>query len=180
MTLANAEELREVVSEPRGLARALARHAYGMRCWVDLIGARLALFEEPEAKALAARLVADNARHMLLFREQAAALGADPDAYRVPPEGEAIYDRLAELEDAREIAAFALGSLEHFGELLAAYRTAADPASAGVIDSVAADVDEHRAALRRLLGGDPGSLRLEAKRMYEARELVEVGSYAAG
>jgi hypothetical protein len=179
MTLANPEELREAVSEPRGLANALARHAYGMRCWVDLIGARLALFEEPEGKALAARLVADNARHMLLFRERAAALGAHPDTYRAPAEGEAIYERLAELGDAREIAAFALGSLEHFGELLSVYRSAADPESASAIDRVAADVDEHRAGLRRLLGEDPGDLRHEAERMYEARELVEVGSYGA-
>jgi hypothetical protein len=178
MTLVNADELHEVVSDPRALGRALARHAYGMRRWVDLIGAKLERFREPEDKALAARLVSDNARHMLLFREAATALGASPDAYRAPPEGEAIYDRLEQLTDSREIAAFALGSLEHFSELLAVYGSAADPASARAIELVAADVDDHRAGLRRLLENEPGELLHEAERMYEARELVEVGSYA--
>ena len=179
MALANAEELRTTLTgSPHALGRVFARHAYGMRSWVDQIGRKLSLFERPEAKATAARIVGDNARHMLLFRERAAALGIDPDAYRVPPEGEAIYERLEQLVDPAEIAAFALGSLEHFSELLAAYRGAAHGESAAVIDAVAADVDEHRAALRALLRGEPEERRREAERLYEARELAEVRSYA--
>ena len=94
MSLANAAELRDVVADPRALGCAFARHAYGMRRWVDLIGAKLALFSDPQAKALAARLVGDNARHMLIFRERAVALGYEPDSYRAPGEGEAFYERL--------------------------------------------------------------------------------------
>ena len=177
MTLANAAELRTTLSGPRALGRVFARHAYGMRCWVDEIGRKLASFEEPEAKALAARLVGDNARHMLLFRERSVALGVDADAYRAPEEGEAIYDRLRELTDPVAIAAFALGSLDHFGELLDVYGSAADGENARVIERVAADVEEHRALLRSLLADRGGEPRREAERLYESRELVEVGLY---
>ena len=167
-----------MLGTPSALARCLARHAYGMRRWVQVIGGKLALFERPEDLAVAARLVGDNARHMALFRERAAALGADPDAYRAPPAGEAIYDRLEELADPTEIAAFALGSLDHFAELLSVYREAADADTAAVIEQVAADVREHRALLGPLAGGAGEGLRAEAGRMYEDRERVEVPGYA--
>lgn len=178
MTVANAGQVRAALCEPSALGGAFARHAYGMRRWVDQIGRKLELFVRPEAKALAARLVGDNARHMLLFRERAGALGIDPDSYRAPVEGEAIYERLERLTDPVDIAAFALGSLDHFSELLAVYRSPADGESAAVIEQVAADVEEHRALLRSLLGGEGEQLRREAERLYEARELVEVEGYA--
>lgn len=178
MPLANAAELRDIVADPRALGCAFARHAYGMRRWVDLIGAKLALFSDPEAKALAANLVGDNARHMLIFRARATALGYEPDAYRAPHEGEAIYDRLERLDDPVEITAFALGSLDHFGELLAIYRSGADAESAAAIDRVADDVEAHRTALRARLPARSGDLQAEAGRLYEARELIEAGVYA--
>lgn len=177
MTLANADELRSALTDQRALGRAFARHAYGMGRWIDQIGRKLELFEEPAPKALAARVVGDNGRHMVLFRERAAALGVDVAAYRAPSEGEAIYDRLEQLTDPVEIAAFALGSLDHFSELLAVYRSAADAESATAIDAVTADVAEHRAGLRSVLRGAGEDRRLEAERLYEVRERVEVDGY---
>src|SRR6478672_9258667 len=88
MSLANADELAEILSERARLGRVFARHAYGMQAWVDLFSPRVAEIREPEVKELVARLVADNARHMLLFRRRAVAHGVDPDAYACPPEGE--------------------------------------------------------------------------------------------
>lgn len=178
MTIANSDELRGVLAVPPALGRCLARHAYGMHRWVVQIGRKLELFERPEDLAVAARLVGDNARHMLLLRERASALGADPDGYRAPREGEAIYDRLEELTDPANIAAFALGSLDHFRALLLIYRGVADGTTAAVIDQVLADVEEHRGLLRGLLGGSGEAHRAEAEGLYEARELVEVEGYA--
>ena len=68
MALENAAELAAVLDRRERLGLVFARHAYGMRAWVDLFSARVASIEDPEAKALVATLVADNARHMLLFR----------------------------------------------------------------------------------------------------------------
>jgi hypothetical protein len=75
VTVANVEELRRTLGQPSALARCLARHAYGMRRCVQLIGGQLALVVRPGDLAVAARLVGDNARHMLLFRECRALLG---------------------------------------------------------------------------------------------------------
>ena len=80
----------------------------------------------PPTRRCSPTLVATNARHMMLFRERAAANGTDPDAYTCPDEGEAIYDRIPELYGADELVGYALGSLDHFAELLAVYRAAAD------------------------------------------------------
>lgn len=177
MSVANANELRGVLAAPQALGRCLARHAFGMRCWVELMGRNLGRFERPADLAVVARLVGDNARHMLLFRARAIALGVDPDGYRAPPAGAVIYERLEGLTDASDMAAFALGSLDHFSELLSIYRSVADDDTSAVIDQVLADVDEHRALLGGLLGGRGETLRAEAERLYEARELMEVGGY---
>lgn len=177
MSVANAKELRSALIEPRALGRCLARHAFGMRCWIELIGRTLGRFERPADLAVAARLVGDNARHMLLFRSRAIALGVDPDEYRAPPTGAVIYERLEGLTDARDMAAFALGSLDHFDELLQIYRSVADDDSSSAIDQVLADVDEHRALLDGLLEDRGGALRAEAQLLYRARELVEVEGY---
>ena len=101
MALENVSELSQVLAERQRLGLVFARHAYGMRAWVDLFSERVPAVADPEAKALLAQLVADNARHMLLFRERALANGVDPDAYVPPPEGEAIYERIPELDGAR-------------------------------------------------------------------------------
>jgi hypothetical protein len=178
MALENAAELAAVLDRRERLGLVFARHAYGMRAWVDLFSARVASIEDPEAKALVAALVADNARHMLLFRARARADGVDPDAYVAPDEGEAIYRRLDELSDVDELLGYAIGSLDHFDELLSVYRNAARGRDAATIDAVRADVTRMRATLRPLVSADADELAAEAHERYRLRELVETPRYA--
>jgi hypothetical protein len=178
MALENVSELSEVLAERARLGRVFARHAYGMRAWVDLFSARVPAVADPEAKALLAELVADNARHMVLFRRRALAHGVDPDGYDPPPEGEVIYERIDELSGLDELAGYALGSLGHFSELLAVYRGAADGEDRAAIDEVTADVQRMRAALEPLAGADGARRAAEAHELYRVRELVETPRYA--
>jgi hypothetical protein len=178
MALENAAELACVLRRRDRLGKVFARHAYGMRAWVDLFSARIAGIDDPEAKALVATLVADNARHMMLFRKRAAAHGVDADAYSAPAEGEAIYERIEELDALDHLLGYAVGSLDHFDDLLSVYRGAADGEDAATIDAVRADVTRMRAALRPLLGPDAGRLAAEAHERYRVRELVETPRYA--
>jgi hypothetical protein len=133
---------------------------------------------DPEAKALVAQLVADNARHMLLFRQRALAHAVDPDAYDCPPEGELIYERIDELSGLDELAGYALGSLDHFTELLAVYRDAADGDDRAAIEEVTADVRRMRTALAPLTAGGGARRAAEAHELYRVRELVETPRYA--
>ena len=178
MALENVAELSQVLAKRERLGQVFARHAYGMRAWVDLFSERVPTVADPEAKALVAQLVADNARHMLLFRERAIAYGVDPDAYDCPPEGEAIYERIDELEGLDELAGYALGSLDHFTQLLGVYRDAADGEDRATIDEVAADVQRMRAALAPLTAGGGAQRAAEAHELYRVRELVETPRYA--
>ena len=180
MALENVAELSQVLAKRERLGQVFARHAYGMRAWVDLFSARVASITDPELKTLVATLVADNARHMLLFRQRARADGVDPDAYVAPDEGEAIYRRIDELDDFDELLGYALGSLDHFDELLAVYRAAADREDAEAIDSVRADVARMRASLRPLAGATAERLAAEAHERYRLRELVETPRYIHG
>ena len=175
--LENRAELEEVLLRPKGLGRALARHAYGMGRWVDLFSVRIPAVPDPRLKELVARVVADNARHMVLFRDRAVARGVDPDAYSCPPEGELIYERLSEL-DLHQSLAYAVGSLEHFGELLSAYAGAAGGMDAEVIETVRAETDRTIALLRPLVEDEASSLAGEAHERYRRRELVETPLYA--
>lgn len=178
MALQNRDELRQVLADDGRLGRVFARHAYGMRAWVDLFAGRIAGIDDPRLKALVATVVGDNARHMIMFRERAAAHGIDPDAYECPAEGEAIYERLDELAGLDEVVGYALGSLDHFADLLAVYAEAArDPDDLAVIQSVAADNDRTRATLRDMAG--PGGARLadEAHELYRVREIAETPRY---
>jgi hypothetical protein len=178
MALQNAEELARVLDRPDRLGAVFARHAYGMREWVDLFSAHVPGLDDAGDKTLVATLVATNARHMMLFRERAVAHGTDPDAYVCPTEGEAIYARIPQLRTPDELAAYALGSLDHFAELLTVYRDAADGDDAAAIDSVRADVDGARAQLRARCGEDAEQLLVEAHELYRVRELAEVPRYA--
>jgi hypothetical protein len=177
MALQNADELAVVLGRADHLGPVFARHAYGMRAWVDLFSAHVAGLPDPADKALLATLVAVNARHMLLFRERAAANGTDPDAYACPDEGEAIYDRIPELSGADELVGYALGSLDHFAELLSVYRAAAGGRDADAIDTVRADVDGARAQLRERAGTGAGAVAAEVHELYRVRELAEVPWY---
>jgi hypothetical protein len=175
--LENRAELEEMLRRPKGLGRVLARHAYGMGRWVDLFAVRIPAVRDPRLKELVARVVADNARHMVLFRDRAAANGVDPDAYTCPPEGEVIYERLAQL-DLDESIAYALGSLEHFADLLAAYAQVAEGDDAAVVDTVRAETAQTIALLRPLVEGPAAPLASEAHERYRLRELVETPLYA--
>jgi hypothetical protein len=178
MALENAAELAGVLRRPDRLGRVFARHAYGMRAWVDLFSARVPEVPDPQAKALVASLVADNARHMLLFRERAAAHGLDPDAYACPPEGIEIYARIEQLHALSDLLGYALGSLDHFDELLAVYGAAAHGDDAAAIHRVRTDVAGMRAALRPLVSPAARRFADEAHERYRRRELVETARYA--
>jgi hypothetical protein len=178
MALQNAGELAEVLDRSDHLGPVFARHAYGMRAWVDLFSAHVADLPDAADKTLLATLVATNARHMMLFRERAAAHGTDPDAYSCPDEGEVIYDRIPQLAGSEELAGYALGSLDHFAELLSVYRGAAGGDDAAALDTVRADVDDARAQLRARAGGAAEKLAAEAHELYRVRELAEVPLYA--
>lgn len=175
--LANRDELLDVLTgDPRRIGKVFARHAYGMRRWVDLFSIRIPLTADPDAKQLLAELVATNARHMNLFRTRAIAHGVDPDAYVAPPEGDAIYERIEVIDDFDELVAYAAGSLDHFGQLLDAYAATATGEDAVTIAIVAAD---NEAALQRLLAlmSEPHSASGDAHELYRRRELVETGLY---
>ena len=181
--LENRPQLAAVLADdPARLGQVFARHAYGMLRWVDLFSARVSVTADPAAKELLARLVAANARHMNLFRARASAHGVDPDAYDVPREGEAIYERLDELTDFDDVVAYALASLDHFAQLLAVYAEAATGQDAAVIAEVRADNDTARELLGPLapvaLGAGAGA-GAEAHELYRRRELVETELYAA-
>jgi len=179
--LANRAELETTLAGGDLLGAVFARHAYGMRRWVDLFAGMIPSTYDPAAKELVATLVADNARHMNLFRDRAVAHGVDPDAYVAPTEGKAIYERLEELADQREIEAFALGSLDHFAELLAVYAAAARDGDTAVIETVRSDVERARAELRARvddLGERVAARAREAHELYRRRELVETPLYA--
>jgi hypothetical protein len=177
MALQNADELAQVLDRADHLGPVFARHAYGMRAWVDLFSAHVAGLPDPADKTLLAGLVAANARHMMLFRERAAAHGTDPDGYTCPDEGELIYDRIPQLAGTQELVGYALGSLDHFAELLGVYRQAAGGADAEALDSVRADVDAARAQLRDRAGAAAQALADEAHELYRVRELAEVPLY---
>jgi hypothetical protein len=177
MALENGAELADVLTARENLGKVFARHAYGMRAWVDIFSERVPGFADPEVKTLVAALVADNARHMMMFRERALSHGVDPDAYSCPAEGEAIYERIDDLHTVEELYGYALGSLDHFDELLSVYRGAADGEDAATVDAVRADVERMRAALRPLVGPSAQALLAEAHELYRIRELVETPRY---
>ena len=159
------------------LGAVFARHAYGMRRWVDLFAVRIPQIRDAYLAELVAEIVHSNARHARLFRERAIEHGVDPDLYVCPPEGEATYDGMP--YDTDETLAYALGSLEHFGDLLAVYSEVAEsPADAEVLAEVRADNDSAIAKLRELVGHDAGSAAATAHELYRVRELAEAPLYA--
>jgi hypothetical protein len=176
--LENRPELVQVLrGDPDRIGRVFARHAYGMLRWVDLFSTRVAAIADIEAKQIVAELVADNARHMNLFRARARAHGVDPDHYRCPPQGELTYTRIHAIGDVAGVAGYAAGSLGHFTELLDAYAAAAAGDDARVIAEVRADVERMRRRLAPLVTGGE-ALESEAHELYRQRELVETGTYA--
>jgi hypothetical protein len=174
--LQNRSELEQVL---RGrLGAAFARHAYGMRRWVDLFASRIPETRDPYLTELLASTVHQNARHMVLFRERAIAHGVDPDLYECPPEGHAIYEQLAPL-DGDEMLAYALGSLEHFADLLAVYAELAElPGDADALAEVRAENDRAIRQLRELVDRAESAAAV-AHELYRVRELAETPLYAS-
>ena len=177
--LENRSELEDVLRGPAGLGAAFARHAYGMRRWVDLFAARIPRIEDARLTELVASIASLNAKHAMWFRERAIAHGVDPDAYVCPPEGEIIYERMAPL-GTDETLAYALGSLEHFADLLAVYaEVASDERDEVVLADVRADNDHSIARLREVVQS-PTAPAADAHELYRLRELVETTLYANG
>jgi hypothetical protein len=171
----NRSQLEQIL---RGrLGAAFTRHAYGMRRWVDLFALRVPAIEDPYLTELVTGIVHQNARHARMFRERAQAHGVDPDLYLCPPEGEATYEGMP--ADTDETLAYALGSLEHFGDLLAVYAEIAElPADAEVLAEVRADNDRAIAQLRERVGQSGNGAAATAHELYRVRELAEAPLYA--
>jgi hypothetical protein len=171
----NRTQLEQVL---RGrLGAAFARHAYGMRRWVDLFAVRIPGVEDPYLAELVAEIVHNNARHARLFRERATEHGINPDLYVCPPEGEATYDGMP--HDTDETLAYALGSLEHFADLLAVYAEVAEsPADTHVLSEVRGDNDRAIAKLRQLVSDSDSDAAATAHELYRVRELAEAPLYA--
>lgn len=150
-----------------------------MRRWVDLFAARIPDIEDPLLTELVAAMVSDNARHMVLFRERALAAGVEPDEYVCPPEGEAIYAAIPDLS-IDELLGYALGSLEHFAELLVVYAELAEGPDADVIAVVRADNERAVARLRQLASEAGEQPQAEAHERYRWRELAEAPLYRDG
>lgn len=155
------------------------RHAYGMGRWVELFASRVAGIEDPQIAATVAGIVSDNARHLTLFRERALALGVDPDTYVCPPEGAMTYEPIPKLP-TDELLGYALGSLEHFAELLAVYDEFATGVDGQVIAAVRIDNERAISRLRELVGEAEERVRAEAHECYRRRELAETPLYAHG
>lgn len=175
--LQNREQLEHVL---RGhLGAAFARHAYGMRRWVDIFAVRIPDLIDPQQVELVAGIVHQNARHMVLFRERALAHGVNPDLYVCPPEGHVIYDQMAPL-GTEETLAYALGSLEHFADLLSVYADVAElERDAEALAEVSADNYRAIAQLRELVQHPDAPAAATAHELYRRRELAEAPLYAA-
>ena len=177
--LQNRSELEGVLRRPASLGAVFARHAYGMRRWVELFAIRIPEIKDAEVTELVATIVSLNAKHVVMFRERALAHGVDPDAYICPPEGEVIYERMAPLS-TDETLAYALGSLEHFADLLAVYAEAADAEQdAAVLAEVRADNENAIVRLRTIVA-EPMGPAADAHELYRLRELAETPLYATG
>jgi rubrerythrin len=188
MSIRNPGRLREVLSEPRRLARAFSRHTYGMLAWVDLFGSKLKTIRDLDVKLVAAEIIADNARHAKLFSNRARELGEKPENYKPPRIGQEIYDILESYDDTFDELAYAWGSLVHFSALLDIYHSAADGKSRRVVEKVQKDVRRHLAHLEKYFArnaGTPGKkkraeeIKSVADRIYADREDVEIEWYAS-
>jgi len=188
LSIGNLEKLREVLSDPKRLARAFSRHTYGMLAWVDLFGGKLKSIKNLEMKIAATRIIADNAKHAKLFSDRAKELGESPETYKPPEIGQRIYDILESYNDPFDEFAYAWGSLLHFSSLLEIYHSVADSKSRGVIEEVQKDVKEHLKMLEKYFEVNAmtserkeraDEIKMIADKIYTDREDVELNFYAA-
>ena len=187
ISIRNPEKLKEVLSKPENLGKALSRHTYGMLSWVDLFGAKLPSVNGIETKIIVSTIVADNARHSKLFSDRAKELGQNPQSYRPPEIGQEIYDLLDTYNDPFDCLAYALGSLAHFKELLELYISVADSRSQEVLLEVKRDVEDHLSMLRGYFQSQADSnskkdraetIKTVAEDKYAEREEQEINWYS--
>jgi hypothetical protein len=81
--------------------------------------------------------------------------------------------------DTDETLAYALGSLEHFADLLSVYAEIAEsPTDAATLAEVRADNDRAIASLRELVDESGSAVAAIAHELYRVRELAEAPLYA--
>lgn len=170
MSIRNPEELKEVLSDPKRLARAFSRHAYGMIAWVDLFGEKLKSVNDPDIRTVMEQVVADNKKHAKLFSDRARELGETPETYKPPEIGQRIYDILETYDNVFDEFAYAWGSLIHFSDLLSLYHSVADPGSRGVIEQVEDDVIRHLSYLEDYFSANSDT----PEKKERAREIIAV------
>lgn len=187
ISIRNPEKLKEVLSKPENLGKALSRHTYGMLSWVDLFGAKLSSVSDIKTKIVVSKIVADNARHSKFFSDRAKELGQDPQSYRPPEIGREIYDLLNTYNDPFDCLAYALGSLVHFKELLELYISVADSRSREVLLEVEKDVEDHLSMLGEYFQSQADSnskrdraetIKTVAEDKYAEREEQEINWYS--
>jgi hypothetical protein len=169
-------------ADSRVAGRILARHAYGFSRWVDLLGTKLNLFEDPPGKVLVSSIIHKYAQNMKALEERAHALGVDPASYVIPPEGAAVYDRLEELTTKAAVVGFVLGSLEFSGGD-ARFVEGHDARTGELLHESHLGLIEIREALRSYatqLGHACSVFRDEAIELYERREPRELQWYLSG
>ena len=188
MSIRNPEQLKEVLSDPRRLAKAFSRHSYGMLAWVDLFGDKLKSIKDLDNKLVVTKVIADNAKHAKLFSDRARELGETPESYKPPEIGQRIYDILDTYDDTFDDFAYAWGSLIHFSALLSLYHSVADPQSRHVIEQVEDDVIGHLNYLEKYFEANADTPEKKkraqeivnvADKIYADREDEEIKWYAA-
>lgn len=188
MSIRNPEQLKEVLSDPRRLAKAFSRHSYGMLAWVDLFGDKLKSIKDLDNKLVVTKVIADNAKHAKLFSDRARELGETPETYKPPEIGQRIYDILDTYDDIFDDFAYAWGSLIHFSALLSLYHSVADPQSQQVIEQVEDDVIGHLNYLEKYFEANADTPEKKksaqeiinvADKIYADREDEEIKWYAA-
>ena len=168
---------RPRAARPR-LRPPCVRHA---RVGRPLLRPRASAVADPAAEALLAELVADNARHMLLFRERAAGPRRRPRRLRLPARGRGDLRAHRRARRSRSSLGYALGSLDHFAELLTVYAGGGRRGRRrGDRRRCAPTSTRERAALRdALVRGGAAPLAAEAHERYRVRELVETPALRA-
>jgi hypothetical protein len=188
MSIRNPQQLKEVLSDPKKLAKAFSRHTYGMLAWVDLFGDKLKTVSGLDNKLIVAKVISDNAKHAKLFSDRAKELGETPETYKPPAIGQKIYDILETYDNTLDDFAYAWGSLIHFSALLSLYHSVADPESRKIIEQVEDDVIVHLSYLEKYFeeNADTPEKRERAQEIikiaddiYADREDEEIKWYAA-
>jgi len=170
MSIRHPDDLKQVLSDPKKLAKAFSRHTYGMLAWVDLFGDKLKNIKGLDNKLIVAKVIADNAKHAKLFSDRAKELGETPETYKPPEIGQKIYDILETYDNTLDDFAYAWGSLIHFSALLGLYHSVADPESRKIIEQVEDDVIGHLNYLEKYFETNADT----AKKRERAQEIINI------